>query len=45
VPYEEATMASTVAREGLVLAARELIILLVVVIFMLWGARELARRR
>ena len=38
-------MASTVAREGFILAARELIILVLVVLFMLWGAREVARRR
>jgi hypothetical protein len=43
--YKEAAVASVVAREGLVLAARELIILVLVVLFMLWGARELGRRR
>ncbi len=38
-------MASVVAREGFVLVARELIILVLVVLFILWGAREVARRR
>ena len=38
-------MASVVSREGIVLAAREVIILVLVVLFMLWVARELARRR
>jgi hypothetical protein len=38
-------VASLVAREGLVLAAREVIILVLVVLFILWAAREMARRR
>jgi hypothetical protein len=38
-------VASVVSREGLILAAREVIILVLVVLFMLWVARELARRR
>jgi hypothetical protein len=37
-------VASVVAREGFVLVARELIILVIIVLFMLWVARELARR-
>jgi len=43
--YKEAAVASVVAREGFVLVARELIILVLVVLFILWGAREVARRR
>ena len=34
-----------VAREGIVLAAREVIVLILVVAFLLWGAYEVARRR
>jgi hypothetical protein len=45
VLYKEAAVASVVAREGFVLVARELIILVLVVLFILWGAREVARRR
>jgi hypothetical protein len=43
--YKEAAVASMVAREGFILAARELIVLVFVVLFMLWGAREVGRRR
>jgi hypothetical protein len=43
--YKEAIVASVVAREGLVLAARELIILVLVVLFLVWTAREVARHR
>jgi hypothetical protein len=34
-----------VARESIVLAAREVIVLILVVTFLLWGAYEVARRR
>jgi hypothetical protein len=35
--------AAVVAREGVVLAARELIVLIAVVVFLLWIARQLLR--
>ena len=34
-----------VAREGILLTARELIVLVLVVVFLLWCAREINRRR